>query len=158
MLFLKIQETGWDLSLMKICYNLTKRTTKTEKLEKNFKMFIINFKTIPYKLTTSGNINNSILNYKPMRPVINLRLPKEQKQQIQEKIEREKCRRHEKNELFTENFSIFYYFLRAMGFVFFYQHNFKKSTNMSKYIRTTKFSRKHVLSTPLNSLAFNGSQ
>ena len=40
MLFLEIQEIGLDLSLMKISYNLTKRTTKTEKLEKHFKMFI----------------------------------------------------------------------------------------------------------------------
>ena len=56
-------------------------------------MLIINFKNIRYKLTASGNINHSALNYKPMRPVINLRLPTEQKQQIQEKIERGKCRR-----------------------------------------------------------------
>ena len=110
MLFLEIQEIGWDLSLKKISYNLTKRTTKTEKLENYFKMFIINFKTIRYKLTASGNINHSILNYKPMRPVINLRLPKDQDQQIQENIKREKCRRHQKNELFTKHFSIFYYF------------------------------------------------
>ena len=48
-------------------------------------MFIIKFKTIRYKLTASGNIIHSILNYKPVRPVSNLRLPKEQKQQIQEK-------------------------------------------------------------------------
>ena len=40
MLFLGIQEIGLDLSLMKISYNLTKRTTKTEKLGNNFKMFI----------------------------------------------------------------------------------------------------------------------
>ena len=78
---------------MKISYNLTKRTTKTEKLEKYSKMFIIYFKTIRYKLTASGNINHSMLNYKPMGPLINLRLPKEQKQQYHEKIEREKCRR-----------------------------------------------------------------
>ena len=58
MLFLEIQEIGWDLYLMKISYNLTKRTTKTEKLEKYFKIFIINFKTIRYKLTASGNINH----------------------------------------------------------------------------------------------------
>ena len=94
MLFLEIQKIEWDLSLMKISYNFTKRTRKTEKLEKFFKMFIINLKTIRCKLTASGNINHSIANYKPMRPVFNLRLPKEQKQQIQEKIEREKCRRH----------------------------------------------------------------
>ena len=94
MLFLEIQEIGWALLLMRISYNLTKRITKTEKLEKYFKMFIINFKTIRYNLTASGNLNHSILNYKPMRPVINLRLHKKQKQEIQEKIEREKCRRH----------------------------------------------------------------
>ena len=91
MLFLEIQEIGWDLSLMKISYNLTKGTIKTEKY---FKIFIINIKTIRYKLTASCDINHSILNFKPMRPVINLRLPKEQKQQTQEKAEREKCRRH----------------------------------------------------------------
>ena len=56
-------------------------------------MFIINFKTFRHKLTDLGNSNHSILNYKPRRPVINLRLPKEQKQQIQEKIEREKCQK-----------------------------------------------------------------
>ena len=94
MLFLEIQEIGWDLSLMKKSYNLTKRTTKTEKLEKYFKMFTINIKTIRCKLTASGSINHSILNYKPMRPVINVCLPKEQKQQIREKIEREKSWRH----------------------------------------------------------------
>ena len=61
-LSLEIQEIGWDLSLMKISYNLTKRTTKNEKFEKNFNMFIINFKTIRYKLTASGNIIHSMLN------------------------------------------------------------------------------------------------
>ena len=79
---------------MKISYYLTKLATETEKLEKYFKMFIINFKTIRYKLTASGKIIHSILKYKPMRPGSNLGLPKEQKQQIQEKIEREKCRRN----------------------------------------------------------------
>ena len=53
---------GWDLSLMKISYNFTKRTTKTEKFEKNFNMIIKNFKTICYKLTASGNIIQSMLN------------------------------------------------------------------------------------------------
>ena len=80
MLFFEIQEFGWDFSLMKISYNLKKRTTETEKFEKYFKMYIINFKTIRYKLTASGNIIHSILNYKLMRPVGNLRLPKVQKQ------------------------------------------------------------------------------
>ena len=34
MFSLELQEIGWDLSMMKISYNLTKRTTKTEKFEK----------------------------------------------------------------------------------------------------------------------------
>ena len=42
-------------------------------------MYIINFKTICYKLNASGKIIHSILNYKLKRPVSNLRLPKEQK-------------------------------------------------------------------------------
>ena len=46
-----------------------------------------------FKLTASDSIKHSILNYKPMRLVINWRLLKEQKQQIQEKDEREKSRR-----------------------------------------------------------------
>ena len=82
---------------MKISYNLTKRTTETEKFEKYFKRYIINFKTIRYKLTASGNIIHSILNYKIMRPVGNLRLPKEQKtgknSKFRKKIDREKFRR-----------------------------------------------------------------
>ena len=61
MLSVQLQEIGWDLSLMKISYNLTKRTTKTEKFE-NSNMFIINFKTIRDKLTVSGNIIQSMLN------------------------------------------------------------------------------------------------
>ena len=51
MLIFGIQEIGCDLSLMKISYNLTKRTTKTEKFEKCLKNYIINFKTKGYKLT-----------------------------------------------------------------------------------------------------------
>ena len=51
MFFFGIQEIGCALSLMKISYNLTKRTTKTEKLEKCLKMYIIDFKTKGYKLT-----------------------------------------------------------------------------------------------------------
>ena len=47
------QEIGCDLSLMKTSYNLTKRTTKTEKFENHFKMYIINFKTKGYELTPS---------------------------------------------------------------------------------------------------------
>ena len=82
MLFLEIHEIRRGLSLMNRSYNLTKRTTKTEKFEKHFKIFIRNFKTIRYKLNASGNIIHLVLNYKPMRPVSNLRLPKEQKQRI----------------------------------------------------------------------------
>ena len=87
MLVFELQEIGRDHSMMKISYKLTKRTTKTEKFEiKELKMFIINFKTIHYELSASGNIIHSIVNYKLMRPVSNLRLPKElEKRQFQEK-------------------------------------------------------------------------
>ena len=59
----KIQETGWDLSMMRVKYKLIKRATKTEKKEKSSKIYnITNFKTIRYKLTASGNIIYSIFN------------------------------------------------------------------------------------------------
>ena len=38
------------------------KNNKTEKFEKNFNLFIINFKTIQYRLTALGNIIHSILN------------------------------------------------------------------------------------------------
>ena len=88
-------------------------------------MYIINFKTIRYKLTASGNIIHSILNYKPIRPLRYLRLPREQKQQSQEKMERVKCRRHQK--------------MKSNGFSLNYQYSFKKSTNMTKYTTSAKF-------------------
>ena len=48
---------------MKISYNLTKRTTKTEKFERCFKLFGKIFKVICYKLTASGNINPELQAY-----------------------------------------------------------------------------------------------
>ena len=52
-------------------------------------MHIVNIKTNRYKLSASGNIILSILNYKLMLPFSNLWLPREQKfmkkQQSQEK-------------------------------------------------------------------------
>ena len=66
MLIFKIQGIQWDLSLMRISYNLTKRTKKAEKIENSLKMFqmyiVINFKTIRYKLTASGKTIHSIFN------------------------------------------------------------------------------------------------
>ena len=125
MLFFEKQENGWDLSLMKVSYNLTKRTTKTEKVEKYFKMFIINFKTIRYKLTASGNINHSILNYKPMRPVINLWLPKEQKQQNQEKLSEKSVEGIKKMKFSLKTLPLPIIF-KSNGISLFYQYYFKK--------------------------------
>ena len=74
-----------------------KKQTKFEKFEKCLKMYIINFKTIRYELTASGNIIQLFVNYKPMRLVRSLGLPKEQKQAKtanSRKNKREKCRRH----------------------------------------------------------------
>ena len=154
MLFFKTQEIGCDLSLMKISYNLTKRTTKTEKFENYLKLYIINFKTKGYELTASGSIIISILNYKLKRLVRILRLHKEQKtgknSNFKKKIEREKCRRHYKMIFSLKTSLCSNNFLTEMEFFCFYQNVFKKS-NMNKYMRATKFLRKLVVSPPLNS-------
>ena len=73
MLIIKIQGILWDFSMMRLCYKLTKRTTKTEKPEKSLKIVkmnkIVNFKTIRSKLTSSSNIIHSTLINKLMGPV-----------------------------------------------------------------------------------------
>ena len=66
----EIQEIGWDLSMMKMCYDWTKRKTKTEKIGKFLKMFNINFTTIRYKLTATGKFIQSIFNYKLIGPFL----------------------------------------------------------------------------------------
>ena len=53
--------------------------TKTEKFEKNLQMYIINLKTLRYKLSALLDIIHSISNYKLILLVSKLRLPKEQK-------------------------------------------------------------------------------
>ena len=73
MLFFEIQGIGWDLSMTRIIYKLTKRT----KTEKSLIIYnIINVQTIGYKMTVSGNKIPLIVNYNFMRPVRILRLPK----------------------------------------------------------------------------------
>ena len=62
-----------------------------------------------------------------------------------------------KNDIFSKNFSVFIYFLNSKRILLFQHNGFKKSTNMSKHI-TTKFLRSTVVSTPLNSIDFHGSQ
>ena len=80
MLIFEIQGNGRDLSITRISYKMTKRTTKTAKFEKSLKMYnIINFKTIRYKLTALGKIIHLIGIYNFMRPVSTLRLLKELK-------------------------------------------------------------------------------
>ena len=100
-------------------YNLTKRTKKTVKFAKKLQYDYQKFKTIRYKLTASGNLILLMLDQKPMRTVSSLGLPKEQKLQIHENIEREKCRRYKRNEPFTKNSSIFNQYLRALRFLLF---------------------------------------
>ena len=73
---------------------------------------IVTFVTIRYKLTASGNITRSILNYKLMRLISILRLHKEQRKQekttnskkMSEKSVEQKAT---KNENFSKTFSIF---------------------------------------------------
>ena len=66
MLKFEIQGNGWDLSMMRISFSLMIRTIPIKR-----------YKIILCKLTNSGNIIDLYLNYKLMRPVIILRLPKE---------------------------------------------------------------------------------
>ena len=94
--------------MMRISYNLTKGTTKTENYSKILKTFnILVFMTIRNKLITSDNIDHLILNYNIEKPVSFLRLPniKKQKQQIQKKLSEKSVGAIEK-ELFNVNFSI----------------------------------------------------
>ena len=75
--FFRISKIELDLSMMRISYKL-KKNNKNWKVWKIIKKYnIINFKTIRYKMTTSGNINPWILNYKLLRQVSVLRLPKD---------------------------------------------------------------------------------
>ena len=76
MLIFEFQGNGRDLAMMRINYKLTK--TKIEIFQKFLKLYIIiKFNYIRCKLTASGKIFNSILNYNLMRPVSLLRQPKE---------------------------------------------------------------------------------
>ena len=43
-----------------------------------------------------------------------------------------------------------------MGLYLVLQNDLKYKKNITKYIKTTKFLRKHLVSKPLNSIAFNG--
>ena len=57
----------------------------------------------------------------------------------------------------SKPFNFFYLQLFFLNSCSFYKIDSYKSTNMNKYIKTTKFLRKPVVTTPLNSIAFNGS-
>ena len=153
---LEIQEIGWDLSLMKISYNLTKRT-KTENFEKNFNMFIANFKTVPinWLLRVTSFIQCSIRSLWELSAIYGYLKNKNNK------FKKKLCKKSVKG-IKKMNFSLktilFNLNFKSNGFSFIYQYNFKKSTNINKYIRTTKFSRKHVFSTQLISSALIASQ
>ena len=91
----ELQEIGWNLSMMRLNYKLTKRT-KTEKYKKCFRTNnTIKFNTTRKKLSELSNIIHSILIWKPERPVSILRLHEElndKNSKFKKKIEREKCR------------------------------------------------------------------
>ena len=105
-----MQKIAWDLSMMKISCKLTKRITKTEKIEKClkiFKMYIINVKNIRHKLTGWVDINQSIVKYKLIRPVSILRLPKEKNKQRQQiKKMSKKCDPTELDDVVRKNFEL----------------------------------------------------
>ena len=55
MIIFEIRGIRSGLSMMRISYELTKRTTKNEKIEKSLKIYkIIKFTTVGYKLTDSA--------------------------------------------------------------------------------------------------------
>ena len=59
-------------------------------------MSIINFKTVHFQLSASGNLVHSIRHYKVMRPDSNLRLPKKREAKnckFKKEDERETCQR-----------------------------------------------------------------
>ena len=129
------------------------KNKKTEKFEKSLKMYnIINFETIRYKWLPR-NLNPWILNYMLLRPVSILRLKNRPKPLTRKKIEREKSL---KNNFLVMTFLSSINHLSAWDF--FFTYDFKLWKNMNKYIRTTKFLRKPVVSTQLNSFAFNKKQ
>ena len=81
----------------------------------------MNFKTIRNKLTVSGNIINSILNYKVMGWSAfygYLKNRKKSKDSLIKKIEREKCRSHWKKNFHVKSFLLSINFLTAMGFFY----------------------------------------
>ena len=101
--------------MMKISYRLTKENNKTEKIDKKLKKYIIYFKTIRYKPSALGNIIHSIFKYKLMRPVSNLRLPKEQKtktSKFKKKNRARKVSKAYKSELFNKIFLVSNIFLK----------------------------------------------
>ena len=122
LLIVEIQGNGWDLSMTRISYKLSIRTTKTKKFEKSLKMYnIINFKTPCYILTSWANIVHLIGNYKFMRPVSIWRLPKEWKKKQKQKTQRNYARKVSQpfeNDLFSENYSVFKWFFKSNGIVF----------------------------------------
>ena len=79
-------------------------------------------------------------------------------QQIQNELS-EKIVGAVKKDLFNKNFSIFKNFFNSecSTWILFLAIWFKKSTNVNKYIKTTKFG-KPVISTPLKTIPLNGSQ
>ena len=58
-----------------------------------------------------------------------------------------------KSNFFRKNFILLFFAINLFRKIL-----FQKLTNRNKYIKTTKFLKKHVISTPLNSTAFKGSQ
>ena len=100
--------TGYDLSMMRISYKLTKRPTKTEKFEKSLKKYNI-IKTICYKLTASGTsiIQSSITSWVDRSAFYGYIKKKNRQKQQNQKIFIEKSVEVNKKWTVQYNFSIF---------------------------------------------------
>ena len=98
------------------------------------------------------SINPQLQAYGP----ISILWPPKQKKNKNNKFKKKWARKVSqslKNKLFSKNFTILNYFFNSNGF--FLQFNSNKSTNMNKYIKTTKIFRKPVVS---NDMKFHSLQ
>ena len=124
--------------MMRVSYQLLKRT-KNWKVEKSIENDNINFKTIRYKLTALGNIFPIIQacetgqHFKGNLNKKNKQAKNANSKKFERKLSKQlKFNIYVKTSLFSTSF------VTATGF-FFSQFDFKKSTNMNRYIKTTKF-------------------
>ena len=157
----KIQGIRRDLSMMRLNYNLMKRTTNTEKIEKLSKIY--NIKTlrlfaINWLLRVTSIIQSSITSLWDLSTIYGyLKKNKQAKAAISKKNWARKVLKPLKNVFFfSKKSSIFTKFCNSKE-IFIINLTPKNQQNTNKYIKNHQFSRKPVVSKPLISITLNGS-